>query len=224
MTKYWVLTMIGAIGLAALIHPDRLKFLSSPAPWVAIATMFIAMIPHLVWLGAGIRAADLCRRRLWTVEPRPECRAGVGYIGHNVALLAAPVALAAIALTWTRRWWTLARPSHCSRTSGRAAQIPASTARGAQRLDHPVRGRHRAAARRPDLHDLYENRLGDLAVLPDAAGAGRDTPAAHAEGRAVSCRRDLAGHHARCIGRGAHDRHGGDGALSQRNLDLWRAF
>src|SRR5437868_7855937 len=36
MTKYWVLTMIGAIGLAALIHPERLKFLRSPAPWVAI--------------------------------------------------------------------------------------------------------------------------------------------------------------------------------------------
>ena len=25
MTKYWVLTMIGAIGLAALIHPERLE-------------------------------------------------------------------------------------------------------------------------------------------------------------------------------------------------------
>jgi len=36
MTKYWVLTMVGAVGLAALIHPDRLKFLRSPAPWVAI--------------------------------------------------------------------------------------------------------------------------------------------------------------------------------------------
>ena len=28
MTKYWVLTMIGAIGLAALIHPQRVKFLA----------------------------------------------------------------------------------------------------------------------------------------------------------------------------------------------------
>src|SRR5438105_14460376 len=27
MTKYWVLTMIGAIGLAALCHPERLEFL-----------------------------------------------------------------------------------------------------------------------------------------------------------------------------------------------------
>ncbi|MGE6155684.1 glycosyltransferase family 39 protein, partial [Klebsiella pneumoniae] len=50
MTKYWVLTMIGAIGLAALIHPERMKFLASPAPWVAIATMAVAMIPHAVWL------------------------------------------------------------------------------------------------------------------------------------------------------------------------------
>src|SRR3954469_1922473 len=50
MTKYWVLTMIGAIGLAALLHPERVRFLASPAPWVAIATLGIAMVPHLVWL------------------------------------------------------------------------------------------------------------------------------------------------------------------------------
>src|SRR3954470_4417730 len=50
MTKYWVLTMIGAIGLAALIHPQRLQFLRSPAPWVAIATLVVAMLPHLMWL------------------------------------------------------------------------------------------------------------------------------------------------------------------------------
>src|SRR5947199_5217304 len=50
MTKYWVLTMIGAIGLAALCHPERLKFLGSPAPWVAIGTLVAVMIPHLVWL------------------------------------------------------------------------------------------------------------------------------------------------------------------------------
>src|SRR5436305_11422268 len=47
MTKYWVLNMIGAIGLAAVLHPDRLKFLRSPAPWVAIATLCVALIPVL---------------------------------------------------------------------------------------------------------------------------------------------------------------------------------
>src|ERR1700761_5826445 len=50
MTKYWVLTMIGAIGLAALLHPDRLQFLRSPAPWVAMAVGIVMMIPHLLWL------------------------------------------------------------------------------------------------------------------------------------------------------------------------------
>src|SRR3569832_2061848 len=50
MTKYWVLTMIGASGLAALIHAERMRFLSSPAPWIAIVTMVVAMIPHIVWL------------------------------------------------------------------------------------------------------------------------------------------------------------------------------
>src|SRR5215468_9549600 len=50
MTKYWVLTMIGAVGLAALIHPERIRFLASPAPWVAIVALVVAMIPHLGWL------------------------------------------------------------------------------------------------------------------------------------------------------------------------------
>src|SRR5882762_6467391 len=50
MTKYWVLTMIGAVGLAALLHPARLLFLRSPAPWMAIATLVLAMTPHLWWL------------------------------------------------------------------------------------------------------------------------------------------------------------------------------
>ena len=57
MTKYWVLTMIGAIGLAALIHPARWQFLRSPAPWVAIATLVVAMLPHFVWL----KSVDSCR-------------------------------------------------------------------------------------------------------------------------------------------------------------------
>src|SRR6201999_2336491 len=50
MTKYWVLTMIGAIGLAALIHPARWQFLRSPAPWVGIATLVVSMMPHLLLL------------------------------------------------------------------------------------------------------------------------------------------------------------------------------
>src|SRR6187402_776642 len=86
MTKYWVLTMIGAIGLAALLHPDRLSFLRSPAPWVAIATLVAVMLPHLVWLKdvnfvpltyAGDVYTDLTRGQ--------NVQLVLGYISHNVA-------------------------------------------------------------------------------------------------------------------------------------------
>ena len=99
MTKYWVLTMIGAIGLAALLHPDRLLFLRSPAPWVAIATLVVAMLPHLVWL----RQVDFVPLTYagdvyWLTDRAHDRRLALGYVGHNFALLALPVALAALAL------------------------------------------------------------------------------------------------------------------------------
>ena len=111
MTKYWVLTMIGAIGLAALIHPDRLKFLRSPAPWVAIATLIVAMIPHLVWLKEVDFVPLTYAGDVYGLSSRAQSiQLVLGYIGHNFALLAAPVALAAIALARRPRWWaTLVR-------------------------------------------------------------------------------------------------------------------
>ncbi len=107
MTKYWVLTMIGAIGLAALIHPDRLKFLRSPAPWVAIASLVVAMIPHLVWLKEADFMPLVFVSSIYSLSSRAEsAQLALGYVGHNLALLAAPVALAALALGWVPPWWT----------------------------------------------------------------------------------------------------------------------
>jgi 4-amino-4-deoxy-L-arabinose transferase-like glycosyltransferase len=106
MTKYWVLTMIGAIGLAALIHPERLKFLRSPAPWVAIATLVVAMIPHLVWLRSVDFVPLAYAGDVYGLSSRAQnIQLVLDYVGHNFALLAVPVALAAIALAWTPRWW-----------------------------------------------------------------------------------------------------------------------
>src|SRR6476620_4690541 len=114
LTKYWVLTMIGAIGLAALIHPDRVKFLRSPAPWAAIATLVLAMIPHLVWLRDVNFVPLTYAGDVYGLSSRAQSvQLVLGYVGHNLALLAAPVALAAIALAWRRRWWAtlVRRPS-----------------------------------------------------------------------------------------------------------------
>jgi 4-amino-4-deoxy-L-arabinose transferase-like glycosyltransferase len=101
MTKYWVLTMIGAVGIAALIHPDRLKFLRSPAPWVAIAVAIVAMIPHLIWL-RGVDFVPLTYAGdVYGLSNRAQSAALVlNYVGHNLALLAVPVVLAGLALGW----------------------------------------------------------------------------------------------------------------------------
>src|ERR1700749_375639 len=98
MTKYWVLTMIGAVGLAALIHPERMKFLRSPAPWGAIATFVVAMLPHLWWLKQSdflplVYADDVYGGQTFAQT----IRLALGYLTHNIALLLLPVALAAIA-------------------------------------------------------------------------------------------------------------------------------
>jgi len=103
MTKYWVLTMIGAIGLAALIHPERLKFLRSPAPWVGIATLAVAMIPHLVWLKQVDFVPLTYAGDVYGLSNRAQsAQLVLGYVGHNLALLAVPVALAALALSFPR--------------------------------------------------------------------------------------------------------------------------
>src|SRR6267142_1802243 len=111
MTKYWVLTMIGAIGIAALLHPDRLRFLRSPAPWVAIVTIVVVMIPHLVWLKQVDFVPLTYAGDVYSLTDRAQIDdLALGYVGHNLAMLALPVSLAALALAWTPRWWiTLAR-------------------------------------------------------------------------------------------------------------------
>jgi 4-amino-4-deoxy-L-arabinose transferase-like glycosyltransferase len=108
MTKYWVLTMIGAIGLAALIHPDRLRFLRSPAPWVAIATLAVLMIPHLVWLKEVDFIPLTYAGDVYGLSDRAQSvRLVAGYVGHALVLLAVPLVLAVLAcalvpLSWAR--------------------------------------------------------------------------------------------------------------------------
>src|SRR5215211_6479892 len=104
MTKYWVLTLIGAVGLAALIHPQRLQFLRSPAPWVAIATLAVAMLPHFMWLKQVDFVPLTYAGDTYSLTDRAMIgNFALGYVLHNLALLALPVVLGAIALLW-RPW------------------------------------------------------------------------------------------------------------------------
>jgi 4-amino-4-deoxy-L-arabinose transferase-like glycosyltransferase len=125
MTKYWVLTMIGAVGLAALIHPERMKFLRSPAPWVAIVTCVVAMLPHLWWLKQSdflplIYAEDVYGGQTLAQTSR---LASI-YVAHNIALLLLPIALAAVALAWKLQWWKSIRAKGILREFIESAKRP----------------------------------------------------------------------------------------------------
>ena len=106
MTKYWALTTIGAVGIAALVHPERLQFLRCPAPWVAIATLLIAMVPHFIWLEQVNFLPFTFVTQTYAISNRAQSfELATGYIGHNLALLVLPLAIAALVLGWTPRWW-----------------------------------------------------------------------------------------------------------------------
>ena len=201
MTKYWVLTMIGAIGLAALIHPARLQFLRSPAPWVAIATLVVAMLPHLMWLKQVDFVPLTYAGDTYSLTDRAQIDdLALGYVLHNLALLALPVVLGAIALGLA------AVPLDAVSGPGARRQFRREHVPGAQCLDHPGDGGDRAAARRLDIPRLHQDRLGHPAVLPDAARADRDSGGAGPENRAVEPDGDLAGDFARRAGGLAQDR------------------
>lgn len=108
LSKYWVLTLIGAVGLAALIHPARLLFLRSPAPWSAIVTLAIVMIPHAIWLSDVNFLPFTYAGATYVMPTRFQSLQLVwSYISHNIAMLAVPVGIAAASLAWSPRWWRL---------------------------------------------------------------------------------------------------------------------
>jgi hypothetical protein len=72
---------------------------------VAIATLAVAMIPHLLWLREVDFVPLTYAGDVYGLESRGQnVRLVLGYIGHNLALLAVPVALAALALCWPAQW------------------------------------------------------------------------------------------------------------------------
>ncbi|WP_415914812.1 glycosyltransferase family 39 protein [Rhodopseudomonas palustris] len=116
LTKYWALTMIGAIGIAALVHPARTAFLRSPAPWVAIVAMAVAMVPHVAWLAQVDFLPLSYAEDTYALSTRAEALTFVrGYIAHNIALLAVPLVLSAVVLVWGRwRSVLIADPTSCA--------------------------------------------------------------------------------------------------------------
>ena len=141
MTKYWVLTMIGAVGLAALLHPDRMKFLASPAPWVAMVVAVVAMLPHLWWLKQSDFLPLIYAGDVYGTRPFAETvRLVTTYLAHNIGLLLIPIAAAFIALAWKLQWWKSIRRRGIVRETAASAKRP--WARGPNPGVHLNEARH----------------------------------------------------------------------------------
>ena len=200
MTKYWVLTMIGAIGLAALLHPDRLQFLRSPAPWVAIATLVAVMLPHLVWLREVDFVPLTYAGDVYThFDPRPE---------HATrARLHRPQYGAAGAAGRAGVGWRWPGPSAGAATVGAVLahmvarrQSGREPVAGAQCLDHPGRSSRSARCSAALVFTIYMKTDWGISLFFLTPLALVAIPALRIRSdRAVSYRRDLARDHAgRC--------------------------
>lgn len=93
LAKYWALLVVGAIGLSALLHPDRRRFFRSAAPYAAVAVFSIGIIPHLLWLGQTNYASITCAEgHVYGTRLEAALRAGRFVLHHAAWLL--PVAAA----------------------------------------------------------------------------------------------------------------------------------
>jgi hypothetical protein len=140
MTKYWVLTMIGALCLAALLDPERMRYLASPAPWVAILCFGLAMLPHLWWLeqvdfAPLIYANDVYGSRSFSFS----LDLAVGYLLHNIGLHLVPVACAVGAIVWPPHWSTSRRHKPPERDIVAALRRCFSGARDGRRVTWQIR-------------------------------------------------------------------------------------
>jgi 4-amino-4-deoxy-L-arabinose transferase-like glycosyltransferase len=110
LTIYSGLIGIAAIGLAALLHPDRMRFLRSPAPWVAAVLYCVALTPHVVWL---IKWNYPTLQWASSLAEQPgSVGHTLGYLGHHFALLAIPVVIGAALLWPWRRTLNAAAANH----------------------------------------------------------------------------------------------------------------
>src|SRR3954454_5348026 len=101
LTIYSGLIGVAAIGLAALIHPARMRFLRSPAPWVAAIVYLVGLTPHILWL---IKWHPPTLQWASSLASVPGSVAHtLDYLGHHFAHLSIPIIVgAALLLPWRR--------------------------------------------------------------------------------------------------------------------------
>ena len=99
--KYYSIFLVASFVLAALCHPQRWRYLSSPAPWVSTLAGFVVLAPHIYWLATtGAKPFDYAM----------QIHGGVGFepsleeVGMFLLGLAAALSLPALVWVLTAAW------------------------------------------------------------------------------------------------------------------------
>ncbi len=53
LSKYYAVVLLLTCAVSVLFHPNRRKYIQSPLPLVAATTLFLLVLPHLIWLIAA---------------------------------------------------------------------------------------------------------------------------------------------------------------------------
>lgn len=82
LSKYYSALLLVSCFAALWVHPEKKKYIKSPAPWVAAVVFFVALMPHCVWL---IRSGFLPFVYAYAQEEAPKPK----FVGTNQGFLAA---------------------------------------------------------------------------------------------------------------------------------------
>jgi hypothetical protein len=89
--KYWSVNLLGGLGLTALLDRRRMAYLRSPAPWIALATLAIALAPHVIWLRTrGSEATGFSQSIMAGSAARGR---SLEYVGGSVGYIVVPLLL-----------------------------------------------------------------------------------------------------------------------------------
>jgi 4-amino-4-deoxy-L-arabinose transferase-like glycosyltransferase len=115
--KYFSIYLVGALVVAALVHPARWRYLRSPSPWASIIVGLLLLAPHIRWLvAAGFQPFDYAVLVHGHASFLQGAIATVGYVFGSIGYLIIPIAALMLAarpnpMTVARALWP-SNPDH----------------------------------------------------------------------------------------------------------------
>jgi 4-amino-4-deoxy-L-arabinose transferase-like glycosyltransferase len=95
--KYWSITLLAGLGLAALIDPRRGAYFSSPAPYVTLAIGTILLTPNIYWLMTHLYMPFRYAMEAHSGKDSPALLSAIIFIPNSLAFVVAPIVLSLLA-------------------------------------------------------------------------------------------------------------------------------